>query len=231
MIVVAQDVTGPTWDITPQNLTVECGPNAQAAVDAWVASFGNGVASDACTSQVSYSILNAISGTGCGGTFFGTYTFVATDGCGNTTSIAASFSVVDTQAPSITSPAKDKTVECDGNGNTADLNNWLASNGEAQASDICSSWTWNTPVLMQTIEGCGNTVEYVYMFAATDDCDNVSANTIASFKIVDTTAPGWEVSPENTSAECGSSANALQSWLADFGGGLVFDGCGGEIDY
>ena len=38
----------------------------------------------------------------------------------------------------------DMTVECDGAGNTAALNAWLAANGNAgAASDICSGVTWS----------------------------------------------------------------------------------------
>ncbi len=35
--------------------------------------------------------------------------------------------------------AMDATVECDGAGNAADLDAWLASNGGAMASDACSA--------------------------------------------------------------------------------------------
>ena len=226
-IIVEADVTPPTWDVEPQDLTVECGPNAQSAVDAWVAAFGNGIASDACTSQVTYSILSAISGTGCGGTFAATYTFMATDGCGNTSTFAASVSVVDTQAPTITSPAKNKVVECDGDGNLDELGSWLAANGEAQASDICSSWSWNNPVLMSSVEGCGNTVIYTYMFQATDACGNTSANTIAIFTIEDSTAPSWTVFAQDTVVNCEVASITLAAWLEEFGGAEASDICGG----
>ena len=52
------------------------------------------------------------------------------------------FIVTDT---TIDSPAVDATVECDGAGNTTDLNNWLNNNGGATSSDQCSgsnvTWT------------------------------------------------------------------------------------------
>ena len=35
------------------------------------------------------------------------------------------------------------TVECDGAGNTTDLENWLSSHGGAASSDICSGVTWS----------------------------------------------------------------------------------------
>ena len=39
--------------------------------------------------------------------------------------------------------AMDATVECDGAGNAADLDAWLASNGGASATDACSGVTWS----------------------------------------------------------------------------------------
>ena len=51
--------------------------------------------------------------------------------------------VIDTTAPVIDVAAADATAECDGAGNAADLDGWLASNGGAAASDACSDVTWS----------------------------------------------------------------------------------------
>ena len=65
--------------------------------------------------------------------------FTATDDCGNTSTTSATFTIEDTTDPAIASAAMDMTVECDGSGNTAQLNAWLASNGGAgEATDACS---------------------------------------------------------------------------------------------
>ena len=48
----------------------------------------------------------------------------------------------DYTAPSIDIIANDNVVECNGTGNTSELNTWLANNGGAEASDACSAITW-----------------------------------------------------------------------------------------
>ena len=50
-----------------------------------------------------------------------TVTFTATDDCGNSSSTTATFTIEDTTAPAIDMAAMDATVECDGAGNAADL--------------------------------------------------------------------------------------------------------------
>ena len=50
--------------------------------------------------------------------------------------------VLDTISPALTLAASDLTVECDGSGNSADLNGWLTANGNATATDACGIvWT------------------------------------------------------------------------------------------
>ena len=79
-------------------------------------------------------------------------------------------------------------MECDGQGNTQALNDWLANNGGASASDSCSTnltWTNNFTALS---DECGNTGSATVTFTATDECGN-SASATATFTIEDTTAP------------------------------------------
>ena len=101
-----------------------------------------------------------------------TFTATATDACGN---MAASVScshvitVVDTTAPTIDMAAADATVECDGAGNAADLDAWLASNGGASASDACSGVTWSNDFDALS-DDCGATGAATVTFTATDDC-------------------------------------------------------------
>ncbi|MCK7591126.1 gliding motility-associated C-terminal domain-containing protein, partial [Subsaxibacter sp. CAU 1640] len=122
-----------------------------------------------------------------GATGSATVTFTATDECGNTATSTATFTIEDTTPPVLDVEASDLTVECDGNGNTDDLNSWLAAQGGAMASDACSNVVWTNNFTELTII-CGNTGSATVTFTATDECGN-AISTVAMFTIEDTTAP------------------------------------------
>ena len=112
--------------------------------------------------------------------------FTVTDACNNSSSTTATFTIVDVTAPTITS-ASNETVECNGSGNTTQLNDWLANHGGATASDVCSGVTWSNDFTALS-DGCGATGSATVTFTATDACNN-SSSTTATFTIVDLTAP------------------------------------------
>ncbi|MCG2612624.1 hypothetical protein LZZ90_14030, partial [Flavobacterium sp. SM15] len=82
----------------------------------------------------------------------------------NTTS--ATFTIQDTTNPTITQQAANMTVECDGQGNNAQLQAWLNSHGGAAASDVCSSVTWSHNFTALS-DGCGNSGSALVTFTAT----------------------------------------------------------------
>ncbi|MGV6832291.1 MAG: gliding motility-associated C-terminal domain-containing protein, partial [bacterium] len=106
---------------------------------------------------------------------------------GNTTTTSATFTIQDTAAPTIDVEAADLTVECDGNGNTTDLQDWLDNNGGASASDNCSNVTWSNDFSALS-DDCGATGSATVTFTATDECGNTTT-TSATFTIQDTAAP------------------------------------------
>ena len=81
------------------------------------------------------------------GSCMGEYTLIrnwtVTDLCGNDTVHEQTITVQDLTNPSLDMMASDSTVECDGMGNMTELNDWLANNGGATASDACSGVTWS----------------------------------------------------------------------------------------
>ena len=115
-----------------------------------------------------------------------------------TSTSSASFTIVDTTPPSITTQAANATVQCDGAGNVEALQAWLSSNGGAVASDICSSVTWSNNYTALS-DGCGQTGTATVIFTATDNCGNTSTSS-ASFTIVDTTAPSITTQAANATA-------------------------------
>ena len=114
-------------------------------------------------------------------------TYTATDDCGNTSTAEQVITLVDDEAPVIDMEAADETVECDGQGNMADLTTWLDSNGGATATDNCSNFEWSNDYVALSDE-CGATGSVTVIFTATDDCNNANSTT-ATFTIEDTTSP------------------------------------------
>src|SRR5207247_10871832 len=83
--------------------------------------------------------------------------FTAKDGCNNAATTAATFTIADTSAPSIATPASGSTVECDGSGNTSAYATWLSTHGGAAAGDTCArgrSWSRN-PATASWQTDCG----------------------------------------------------------------------------
>jgi len=99
--------------------------------------------------------------------------------------IGAPVITIDQTAPVVT-PPDNTVVECDGSGNTAQLNAWLAS---ATANDNCDGALTPTPVLISDVPGCCQTAVYTYKWQATDSCGNIGESATRTFTIQDTTAP------------------------------------------
>ncbi|CCG53277.1 Protein of unknown function, putative adhesine [Flavobacterium indicum GPTSA100-9 = DSM 17447] len=220
-----QDTTAPVIAIQAANQTVECDGNGNStALNAWLASNGGASASDTCSNVTWTNNFSSLSDT-CGATGSATVTFTATDNCGNSTSSTATFTIQDTTAPVIAIQATNQTVECDGNGNTAALNAWLASNGGASATDACSNVTW-TNNFSSVSDTCGATGSATVTFTATDTCGNSTSST-ATFTIQDTTAPVIAIQAANQTVECDGNGNSttLNAWLASNGGASASDAC------
>ncbi|GEM_PF-2000406 len=62
--------------------------------------------------------------------------------------------------------ASDYTAECDGLGNTVELDNWLNSNGGADAADACGNVTWTNDFTGMTTS-CGSSGSVTVVFTAT----------------------------------------------------------------
>ncbi|MBW3518360.1 gliding motility-associated C-terminal domain-containing protein [Flavobacterium sp. NKUCC04_CG] len=224
-----KDVVAPVLDVPAKNLTVECGTNTTEALNNWLSSHGGAIATDACGAVTWTHNFTALTAGLCAGTQSATVIFTATDACGNRVTSTAKFTIEDKTPPVISIVAANKTVECDGTGNTAALNDWLASHGGAVATDGCSvtpvTWTHNFTVL--TAGTCAGSQNAVVTFTATDACGNKSTTT-ATFAIVDTTAPVITVAPQNKTVECDGLGNLdeFNEWLRISGGAVAKDGCG-----
>ena len=113
----------------------------------------------------------------------------------------------DVTAPNLTIQATNLTVECDGLGNLTQLNNWLASNGGASASDDCSEVSWTNNFTGNLSDLCGLTGIATVSFTASDACGN-NVSSIGTFIILDTTPPSFtSILPENISVSCEAIPN------------------------
>ena len=120
------------------DMTVECdGGGNMSDLQAWLDNNAGSTATDLCGDVAWSNNYDSLSD-GCGATGSATVTFTATDECGNTAETSATFTIEDTTDPEVMD-AMDMTVECDGEGNVEALNEWLASNGGASATDTCGN--------------------------------------------------------------------------------------------
>ncbi|HLF65006.1 MAG TPA: gliding motility-associated C-terminal domain-containing protein [Saprospiraceae bacterium] len=154
--------------------------------------------------------------------------FFATDSCGNTTSILASFFVTNDTPPIITMPAIDAMVSCDSGDPQAELQDWLSSHGGAEAVDDCSLVIWSTNPAEPSLDDVCNGA-LIVTFIADDGCGN-TASTTAEFFIQDNTPPAITTQAQNVIINCSTSdfEVELAEWLSAHGNADAMDICTNE---
>ena len=153
-------------------------------------------------------------------------TFTATDGCGNTTTSQANFSVSDTEEPSINCPA-DITLECGDVLNDAVIELWL---GSTTSSDNCSEPVITNSYPQTFTASCGSTGSYSVEFMATDGCDNTSTCTSVII-MEDSEPPVFLMKPQDLVVECGQDAVGLSTWLKTNGNAMAQDRCDADLSW
>jgi hypothetical protein len=169
------DTTPPVFDNCPEDMSVEC--------DAAIPDAPTLTAADNCGgAAVTGPVEVAIPGN-CPNEYKLSRTWTATDECGLSTTCEQVITVVDTTPPELTVPAP-ATFECDGAGNTDEINDWLSS---VSATDNCGGTT-----IINDYAGltgvCSGTGSATVTFTATDVCDNTGSAT-STVTVVDTTPP------------------------------------------
>ncbi|WP_281979832.1 gliding motility-associated C-terminal domain-containing protein [Tenacibaculum mesophilum] len=187
--ITVKDNTAPIIDETNKNnIDIECGVgDTETTLQDWLNSNAGATATDNCSTVTWTNNYGDDTSVKCDGSYI-TVTFTATDACGNFSTTTAGYLIKDETAPTITQQPSDKIVECDGAGNIAELNNWLATNGGATATDNCSIVTWSNNYTALTYT-CSFTGEVEVVFTAKDACGNTVNTTSAKFTIEDTVAP------------------------------------------
>jgi len=168
-------------DTTPPEITCPADVTLECPADTTPAATGEATGSDNC-GEVTITHSDSEEA-GCGNTKTITRTWTATDECGLSATCEQVITVVDTTPPVLTVPAP-ATFECDGAGNTDDINGWLAS---VSAMDTCGLATITNDYTGLT-GVCSGTGSATVMFTATDECDNAASAT-STAAVVDTTPP------------------------------------------
>lgn len=238
------DTTKPELKREASPLTVEAdGEGNVAEIEAWLKTNANADALDAISNvfwtndveTTEFVAVNPDFQQDTAGTK--TVTFTATDFCGNAIASSAVLTVMDTIAPVVTSTASDVTVEADDNENTVGFSAWLRRQGGAIATDASHSIKWSNGdisrasfEIINQVSQC-NDEQVTVTFVATDPSGN-TAETTATYTIVDTTAPVLQVKAESHTMESeGADANqaAIDEWIASNGGAVVSDARKGMI--
>ncbi len=198
--VTINDNVAPVIDPSATDFVTDCnGSGNLVELNAWLTNNGGAVATDVCGTVTWSNNYSAVSDL-CGASGTVSVIFTATDECGNSTSTPATlFTIQDTTSPIISVEASNLTVECDGSGNTTQLNTWLTNNGGATATDACGTVTWSNN-FSSLSDDCGATGNATVIFTATDECGNNSTTT-ATFTIEDTTDPTF-TQPANLTISC-----------------------------
>jgi hypothetical protein len=173
-VILALD-TEPPVITCPAEMTLEC------PADTDPANTGSATATDNWDDAPTITYTDLSSGT-CPEVVERTWT--AADASSNTSSCIQTIAVQDTTPPVITNPPEDMTVQRDGNGNTEQLNTWLAR--VLAATDNCGGVSVDNDYTSFPYQ-CGNTGSLTVTWTATDECGN-EATSAATFTIEDPTA-------------------------------------------
>src|SRR5204863_6581089 len=126
---------------------------------------GTATATDNCTGSpaITSSSLSAEVGTGCSRTR--SYTYTATDNCGNSATCVQTFTyTVDTDAPVFTSCPASSSLGCNPTS--------FPTAGTATASDVCTGTPAITTSSLGAEVGTGCSRSRSYTYTATDNCGN-----------------------------------------------------------
>ncbi len=222
------DITAPTWDADPSNLSLECDGTVDPGglIADWLMNNGGGSATDVCSGVTITNDYTALSDD-CGATGTVVVTFTATDDCDNESTRTATITISDTVAPVWTTTPTDIALECDGTSDPGNaIANWLATNGGGAVSDACGTVSVSNDY-GGTSDGCGSTGSILVTFTAEDQCGNQTPTT-ATITITDNEAPTIDVAAADITIECTGNGNPpqLNAWLNTNGGAEASDNCG-----
>ncbi|MBC7774580.1 MAG: DUF3494 domain-containing protein [Phycisphaerae bacterium] len=177
------DTTPPNFTILPENISIECwtGETFDDQLENFLVDYE--VSDDCGEVVVNVVLLNKIFG--CGDTYTSVYQFRATDECGNTTFVTATFGVIDILPPVIDSCPQGNVLL------TCEFDIPAPNPAGVVAHDNCGTVTVTVQDTFRYGVGCQYwPLTYAYTYAATDECGNVSL-CYQSFQVVDSIPPTY----------------------------------------
>ena len=188
-IIRLSDAVTPVTTFVTENFTVECGSEYNVPA----ASF-----SDNCDQEL--DITSDITSQTSGCTTVDTYTWTATDHCGNSTTATTVVTIVDNTNPYFTSLPENVTVSCD---------ETIPGFGAYAAADNCDN---DVAVSVgETIaEGtCPQSYTIERTYRAADNCGNQVVETRYVY-VVDQNAPSFEEQVDSFTYECGEEIAVVE---------------------
>jgi hypothetical protein len=190
--VTITDETAPVASFDPEDFTVECG----SFWDLLVPTF-----SDNCDEVLELASSVSEEMVGCNTVI--TYSWSATDNCGNTTTVGNTVTIEDTTPPNLEVPFGG-SFSCDEE----------IEYGMAYAYDLCDGdveITFSDAIIPGE---CPQSYTIERTYVATDDCDNFSSAVVEYF-VFDNDAPEFTFVPADVTIECSDEVPASSATAVD----------------
>lgn len=254
IVVVSTDNEAPTLGSLPQGASPAC-MNLPTQYGVWLnaqlALFTSGASDPSGIKSITFNGPSTYPA-GCPAPV--TVTFRATDNCNLFRTASATFSVSDTQAPVIVSPARDTVFYCTNDSSFfKKVGEYIHNRGWIEASDcrLTPRSTWQMKVNGPTLDSAGVVDALVGSFSqpcgiklvgiksyakvrawipidffVRDSCGQLTVDR-GELALIDTLGP--KVSGTITTEPCGggNDQSALETWIKAHGNALVEDGCSG----
>ncbi|WP_306643951.1 LamG domain-containing protein [Sanyastnella coralliicola] len=179
-IINVVDESAPIFEFVPADIEVACGETPP---------YEEPVATDNCT-DVTVALAFELVSNGCNDQLIRTWT--ATDNCGNSSSAQQVVTFVDTEAPELSEAPADLVLDCE-----ASIPDAVVLTGTDNCGDVTIEF------VESIIDGdCPSEYTIERTWTAVDNCGN-TATRVQMISITDTTAPIFDFTPEDITAECG----------------------------
>ncbi len=205
------------------DLTVDCSSDVSAALDEWLANNGGAKAVDACSKVSWVNNFTELTHGKCGA--FATVTFNAFDACGNFVSTSATFTVIDTIAPTFTVPA-DVTLYTDEN---CEYDAGIEITGEVTDEyDACDTAELEVTYTDEVVQGeCAGEQIVLRTWNVTDGCGNATT-AVQTISVRDNIAPTLSCNPMTVYTDESGSLTLGNTDIAELY--TVSDNCSAEED-